>query len=294
MRTGACVQAVGVLTGWGEGVTALPADAREAATAHPVIRLTRPPLEGERFRRATRECLLGVAAVQQMLREAGLERSAIAGPRTALLFVTAGAYGASNVEFIAGRAGTLHFPYTAPSALSAEVAIEFGLTGAHAILIGGPATTVDALWQAGRLLRDGRCDRALVLAVETFDECEICGGGRAGPSRRPWWKPRCARCSCPRRVTPPRQAAGRTRGWKPRCRRGPEARWRADRSSPWRWRGRPAWRRRASAGPGAASGHGRLDDERASSRPALTNARAGGPCNTKKCSTTSRRSSSRG
>jgi hypothetical protein len=160
------------LTGWGEGVTALPADARAAATAHPVIRLTRPLLEGERFRRATRECLLGVAAVQQMLHQAGLEREAIAGPRTALLFVTAGAYGASNVEFIAGRAGTLHFPYTAPSALSAEVAIEFGLTGAYVILIGGPATTVDALWQAGRLLRDGRCDRAVVLAVETFDECE--------------------------------------------------------------------------------------------------------------------------
>src|SRR4030095_2520318 len=27
-------------------------------------------------------------------------------------------------------------------------------------------------WQAGRLLEQGRCDRALVLAVETFDECE--------------------------------------------------------------------------------------------------------------------------
>jgi hypothetical protein len=172
VRTGACVRAVGVLTGWGEGVTALPADARTAATAHPVIRLTRPLLDGERFRRATRECLLGVAAVQQMLREAGLDREAIAGSRTALLFVTAAAYGASNVEFIAGRAGTLHFPYTAPSALSAEVAIEFGLTGAYVILIGGAAATVDALRQASRLLRDGRCDRALVLAVETFDECE--------------------------------------------------------------------------------------------------------------------------
>jgi hypothetical protein len=172
VRTGACVQAVGVLTGWGEGVAALPADARAAATTHPVIRLTRPPLDGERFRRATRECLLGVAAVQQMLSDADLDRGAIAGSRTALLFVTAGAYGASNVEFIAGRAGTLHFPYTAPSALSAEVAIEFGLTGAYVILIGGPATTVDALWQASRLLQEGRCDRALVLAVETFDECE--------------------------------------------------------------------------------------------------------------------------
>lgn len=172
MRTGACVQAVGVLTGWGEGVAALPVDARAAATAHRPIRLTRPPLDGERFRRATRECLLGVAAVQQMLRDGDLSREAIAGSRTALLFVTAGAYGPSNVEFIAGRAGTLHFPYTAPSALSAEVAIEFGLTGAYVILIGGPAATVDALWQAGRLLEAGRCDRALVLAVETFDECE--------------------------------------------------------------------------------------------------------------------------
>jgi hypothetical protein len=66
----------------------------------------------------------------------------------------------------------LHFPYTAPSTLSAEVAIEFGLTGAYVILIGGAAATVDALRQASRLLQDGRCDRALVLAVETFDECE--------------------------------------------------------------------------------------------------------------------------
>jgi len=172
VRAGACAAAVGVLTGWGEGVAALPADARAAAGSQPVIRLTRPALDGERFRRATRECLLGVAAVQQMLRDAELEREAIAGPRTALLFVTAGAYGASNVEFIAGRAGTLHFPYTAPSALPAEVAIEFGLTGAYVILIGGPTATVDALWQAARLLQAGRCDRALVLAVETFDECE--------------------------------------------------------------------------------------------------------------------------
>jgi hypothetical protein len=159
------------LTGWGEGVAALPVDACAAAMTRPVIRLAPPPLDGERFRRATRECLLGVAAVQQMLCDAGLERDAIAGPRTALLFVTAGAYGASNVEFIAGQAGTLHFPYTAPSALSAEVAIEFGLRGAYVILVGGPTATVDALWQAGRLVREGRCDRALVLAVETFEAC---------------------------------------------------------------------------------------------------------------------------
>ena len=67
--------------------------------------------------------------------------------------------------------GTLHFPYTAPSAMAGEVAIEFGLTGPYGILIGGAAATIDALWQATRLLAGGRCERALVLAVETFEEC---------------------------------------------------------------------------------------------------------------------------
>jgi hypothetical protein len=169
---GARVAGVGVLTGWGEGPAALPAEARTAAAGRVVLPIDRPALDGERFRRATRECLLGVAAVQAMLADAGLDRAAIRGERTALLFVTAAAYGASNTEFLAGRAGTLHFPYTAPSALSGEVAIEFGLTGAYVILIGGAPATIDALWQASRLLAEGRCDRALVLVIETFEECE--------------------------------------------------------------------------------------------------------------------------
>jgi hypothetical protein len=190
MRLGVRVEGVGLLTGWGEGVAALPVDARAAAAGRAVIPLPRPALAGERFRRATRECLLGVTAVEAMLRDAGLDREVVRGERTALVFVTAAAYAASNAEFVLagasspvpieagpvpdrrGSAGTLHFPYTAPSALPAEVAIEFGLTGAYVILIGGAAATVDALWQAGGLLVAGRCERALVLAVETFEECE--------------------------------------------------------------------------------------------------------------------------
>jgi beta-ketoacyl synthase-like protein len=172
MTPRARVESVGILTGWGEGVAALPAEARVAAGGRVVIPLGRPALAGERFRRATRECLLGVEAVNAMLRDAELDRAAIRGEGTALLFVTAGAYAASNVEFLAGRTGTLHFPYTAPSTLSGEVAIEFGLTGAYVILIGGATATVDALWQASRLLTSGRCERAIVLAVETFEECE--------------------------------------------------------------------------------------------------------------------------
>lgn len=171
---GTRVAAVAVLTGWGDGIRALPPDAGRAAAGRAVIPLARPSLEGGRFRRATRECLLGVAAVDALLREGGVSREAIGGSATALLYVTAAAYGASNKTFVETRpgAGTLHFPYTAPSAVPAEVAIEFGLTGPYGILIGGAATTVDALWQATRLLAGGRCERVLVLAVETFTECE--------------------------------------------------------------------------------------------------------------------------
>jgi len=53
----------------------------------------------------------------------------------------------------------------------AEVAIEFGVTGAYGVLIGGAPATLRAIEQASRLLESGRCDRALVLAVEIFEEC---------------------------------------------------------------------------------------------------------------------------
>jgi len=188
--TGTTVQAVAVLTGWGQGVRALPADAAREAAGRAVIPLGRPALEGERFRRATRECLLGVAAVDALLRENNVSRDVLKGSSTALIYVTGGAYGASNRAWVAADtarlaesgerpidkrrgsvAGTLHFPYTAPSVMSAEVAIEFGLTGPYGILIGGAAATIDGLWQATLLLESGRCQRALVLAVETFEDC---------------------------------------------------------------------------------------------------------------------------
>src|SRR5207247_2485790 len=127
------------------------------------------------FRASTRECLLGVAAVQATLDDAGISREAIAGTHTALLYVTAASYGSSNRAFIAagepGSAGALHFPYTAPSAVPAEVTIEYGLRGTYVTLIGGATVTLEALAWAGRLLAEGACERALVLAVETFAEC---------------------------------------------------------------------------------------------------------------------------
>jgi 3-oxoacyl-[acyl-carrier-protein] synthase II len=192
--TGTAIAAVSVLTGWGEGVRALPADAARAAAGRAIVPLGRPALEGERFRRATRECLLGVAAVDALLRDHRVSRDEVKGSATALLYVTGGAYGASNHAWVAADtarpaesadkrrgavAGTLHFPYTAPSVMSGEVAIEFGLTGPYGILIGGAAATIDALWQATLLLQAGRCERALVLAVETFEDCaELYARGR--------------------------------------------------------------------------------------------------------------------
>ena len=89
-----------------------------------------------------------MAAVDATLGQAGLGRDNVAGARTAMIYVTAGAYGASNRSFIEGAGGTLHFPYTAPSVVPAEVAIESALRVPYVVVIGGAGATVDALWQA--------------------------------------------------------------------------------------------------------------------------------------------------
>ena len=165
------IRAIGLLSGWGRGAAALPLDASRAAEGRPVLAVERPSLDPDRFRRSRRECLMGVAAVAAMLEDAGTGPEAIAGERTALLFATAAAYASSNREFIEARGGSMYFPYTAVSAVPAEVAIEFGLTGPYEILVGGAPTTLRAIARAAALLEMGVCDRALVLAVEVFEEC---------------------------------------------------------------------------------------------------------------------------
>jgi 3-oxoacyl-[acyl-carrier-protein] synthase III len=170
---GVDLEAVGVITGWGEGLHALPDDATGASAGQSSLTIERPSLDGERFRRATRECLLGVAAVQAVLAKSGRSAQDIDGGATALVYATAAAYGSSNRAFVeaAPTAGTLHFPYTAASAVPAEVAIEFQLTGPYVIFVGGATATIEALGHAARLVERGECERALVLAVETFREC---------------------------------------------------------------------------------------------------------------------------
>jgi hypothetical protein len=129
------------------------------------------PRSGDGHRRATRECLLALAAVEAMLEDGNAGRDAIEGERTGLVYATAAAYGASNRGFIEGSSSGIHFAYTAPAGVSAEVAIEFGLTGPYGIFLGGPPATLRGIWQAALWLDSDVCDRVLVLAVEIFEEC---------------------------------------------------------------------------------------------------------------------------
>ena len=162
---------LGLITAWGHGLESLPDDAVAAAAGRDVLTLPTPVRPGDRYRRSTRESLLALAAVDALLQATSLSRDALAGGRTALMYATAAAYAASNRAFVESSSGTVYFPYTAPSAVPAEVAIELGLSGAYLTFLGGAAATQEALLHAGRLLRDGECDRALVLAVETFADC---------------------------------------------------------------------------------------------------------------------------
>jgi 3-oxoacyl-(acyl-carrier-protein) synthase len=164
------VRALGLLSGRA-GAPGLPVErARTVGAVHPVRSLGRPAPRPDRPRRATRECLLALAAVEAMLDDGRAGRDAIAGERTALLYTTAASYAASNRGFIEGGGG-IHFAYTAPAVVPAEVTIEFGLTGPYAIFLGGPPATLRAIWQGAALIESGACDRALVLAVEIFAEC---------------------------------------------------------------------------------------------------------------------------
>src|SRR5262245_20763853 len=160
---------LGVITGWGEGVAALPTAASERGAG--LIAVPTPTLGGDRFRRATRECLLAVAAAKAAVADAGFSESELGGPRTGILYVGATGYAAANRAFLEDETSTtLHFPYTSPSAVPGEVTIELGVRGPYVNLMGGGPAALEALWWAARWLVEGRADRLLVLAVEAFHE----------------------------------------------------------------------------------------------------------------------------
>ena len=57
----------------------LPTDAHAVAAGRRVIEATPRPRAGDRLRRATRECLLAVDAVDAMLEDGGLTRADVTG-----------------------------------------------------------------------------------------------------------------------------------------------------------------------------------------------------------------------
>ena len=64
---GVAVRGWGLLTGWGVGLQSLPTHAVTATPGPRLLPVATPALASERLRRATRECLLGVAAVEAAL-----------------------------------------------------------------------------------------------------------------------------------------------------------------------------------------------------------------------------------
>ncbi len=146
------VAGVGMITGWGRGVEALPADAAAAADGRYVVAIPRPAAPGDRLRRATRECLLGIGAVEELLRM-----------EVAIEYGLCGAY----VNFIGGAAATVDALWYAGSLL------ERGACTQALVL------AVETFAECADLYR-----RARWLAVGPLVEAAACallrpGGGRA-------------------------------------------------------------------------------------------------------------------
>lgn len=165
------IKGYSLATGWGDGLQSLPANAHGAAAGRRLLPLPTPVHDDDRLRRATRECVLAVNAVEGALTHSGLTHDDLAGPRTAMVYASASAYAAANWTLLNDDQGA-YFPYTAPSAVPGEVTIQFGITGPYVSLLSGANAGIEALWQALTLLSTDQCDRALILGVETFTECE--------------------------------------------------------------------------------------------------------------------------
>jgi hypothetical protein len=162
-----------LLTGWGAGLDCLPTDAYTAAAGRRILPLSTPQFADDRLRRATRECHLAIAAVEQALLHSPWSATDLAGQRTALVYASASSYVAANWTFLhADTSSAMYFPYTAPSAVPGEVSMYFNMTGPYLSFLSGANAGLEALWQAVTLLNTDQCDRALILGVETFSECE--------------------------------------------------------------------------------------------------------------------------
>jgi len=164
---------ISVMTGWGAGLLPIPASACAQAAGQRLLPIPTPAIDDDRLRRATRECLLAIDRVDQLLCQHGLDRADLSGPRTAVVYASASAYAAANWAFLhADTSVAIYFPYTAPSIVPGEVTISYHITGPYVSFLSGANAGLEALWYAVTLLAQDQCDRALILGIETFAECE--------------------------------------------------------------------------------------------------------------------------
>ncbi len=167
------VDGVSVMTGWGAGLEHIPINAHAEAAGRRLLPVPTPVLDDDRLRRASRECLLAIDRVDQLLRQQGLDRADLSGPRTAVVYASASAYAAANWAFLhADTSVAIYFPYTAPSIVPGEVTISYNMTGPYVSFLSGANAGLEALWHAVTLLARDQCDRALILGIETFADCE--------------------------------------------------------------------------------------------------------------------------
>ena len=71
------LRALGFLSASGRAAEASSEDARVGGPGRPVLSLGRPTPHDDRLRRATRECLLALAAVEAMLEDGEVRREAV-------------------------------------------------------------------------------------------------------------------------------------------------------------------------------------------------------------------------
>ncbi|NUJ78921.1 beta-ketoacyl-[acyl-carrier-protein] synthase family protein [Methylocystis sp. FS] len=128
-----------------------------------------------------------IVAADEALAQAGFERKAVGGPRTAVIIGT-GIGGATTIDNNAyleykldGRPDTLTVPRLIPSAAPTTLGMRYGAKGPTFALASACSSAAQAIGEAFEMLRAGRADRAIAGGAEA---CVINGSIRSWEALR--------------------------------------------------------------------------------------------------------------
>jgi 3-oxoacyl-[acyl-carrier-protein] synthase III len=140
-----------------------------------------------RLRRASPISHFATAAAMRCLQDAGLEKNALAGNDTAMIFAASDGSVQYTRRFFEGvetsgpgQGSPLLFPETVYNAPASHVAAALGLAGPVVSLVGDSAVAMEACMLAGQILHAGTARRVLVLAAEELDAIAVAGYASAG------------------------------------------------------------------------------------------------------------------